>query len=561
MNKVKSSILVAMTLSLGTTLFGANLPSSSDILRQVEPPKFQKEETVLPQIKVPTYKAPMIANNSIKIGVKSFKITNSSKFSELELQALVKDYENKELTFAQLTEVTQIITTYYREKGYFVARAYLPAQELSKTDAIVEISIIEGYYGKFNVENDSLVNSETINGFMNNLQGGIISTKSLERQMLLVDDLGGVKIVNAEILSGQTTGTSDFTITTQSEPKYYGYVIADNYGSRYTGESRVNATGYVNSLTGRGDVLGLSTLDSTNKDLINGRVSYSLPIGYSGLSFNSSVAHTSYKIGKEFKNLDIKGNSTNFDMGLKYVFVKTREHTLDTSLTYTNANSLDKDNYQENRKKNINSLKLSLNDNLKTSMFNKVGNLESAMAIVVGNANLNSYAKSIDTLNSDGNYSKLTASISQNQLLTQNISLLASLSGQIALNRNLQGTEDFSAGGPNGVRAYTDSELSGDKGYLSTLELSYNLPTIMGIKHTLSTFVDHSKVWNNKEAVGSVIIESREINDIGLGYSLYKGDFSIKSTYAHGFGVDKTPTGDGDNRNLNRVFVQAIFRF
>ncbi len=561
MNKVKLSILTATTLSLGTTLFGANLPNSSDILRQVEPPKFQKEETVLPQIKVPTYKSPMIANNSIKIGVKSFRITNSSKFNEEELKTLIKDYENKELTFAQLTEATEIITNYYRDNGYFVARAYLPAQELSKTDAIIEISIIEGYYGKFNVENSSLVDNETLNGYMNNLQGSIISTKSLERQMLLVDDLGGVKIVNAEILTGQSVGTSDFKITTQTEPKYYGYVIGDNYGSRYTGEYRANATGYVNSLTGKGDVLSVSTLDSTTGNLINGRIAYNLPIGYSGLSFNSSLAYTTYKIGKEFKHLDIKGDSTNFDMGLKYAFIKTRDHTLDTSLTYTNINSLDKDNYQEDREKNINSLKLSLNDKLKTSIFDKVGNLESAMAIVVGNAKLNSYAKSIDTINSNGYYSKLTASISQNQSLTSTLSLLASISGQIALNRNLQGVEDFSVGGANGVRAYTDSELSGDKGYISTLELIYNLPIIYGIRHNISTFIDHSKVWNNKETVGNVKVESRELNDIGLGYSLYYGDFSIKSTYAHGFGVDKTPTGDGDNRNLNRVFIQAIMKF
>ncbi len=561
MKKIKPSKLLLPTTLFVTSLFSANPPSSSDILRQIEPLKLQKEETPLPQIKVPVYKTPMISNNSIKIGVKGFKITNNSLFNEQQLQYLIKEYENKELTFSQLVEITEIITSYYRDNGYFVARAYLPEQELSKENALIEISIIEGYYGKLTMKNNSIVNEDVLSRYMNKLQGEVVSTKSLERQMLLVDDLGGVKIVNAEIVSGQTVGTSDFVITSQDEPKYYGYAIGDNYGSRYTGEYRINATGYVNSLANRGDILNLSTLSSTTGNLKNGRINYNLPIGYDGLNFNSSLGYTTYKIGKEFKHLDIKGTSTNFDMGIKYPCIRTREHNLELSLTFTNTHAIDKDNYQDDREKYLNSLEFSLNDNLKTSFFDNRGRLDSSIAFTVGDVNLNNYAKSIDTLNSNGSYSKLTASISQNQSLTQNLSLLASVSGQIALSRNLEGIEDFSVSGVNGVRAYTDSELSGDKGYLSTLELTYNLSPINSIKHNISTFIDHSKVWNNKEAIGNAKIESRELNDIGLGYSLYYGEVSIRSTYAHGFGVDKTPTGDGDNKNLNRVYVQAMIKF
>jgi hemolysin activation/secretion protein len=561
MNKIQISI-ISTSLLLSLNLFGATPPSSSDILRQVEPQKLEQKESMIPQIKIPIYKAPMVSDNGIKIGVKSFKITNNSVYSENAIVSIIKEYEGKDLTFSQLNEITSIITKYYRDNGYFVARAYIPAQELSKTDAIVEISVIEGNYGNINIKNNSIVESSVVQNYMNSLKdNSVISTPNLEKQMLLIDDLGGVKVVNAEIFSGKEVGTSDFTITTESEPKYYGYVIADNYGSRYTGEYRATAAGYINSLSGKGDVLGISTLTSNTTDMKNARVNYSLPLRTDGLSLDSSLSYSTYKIGKEFKNLDIKGNLTTFDIGLSYPLIKTRVHTLTTSLTYASKIANDIDNYQDDRRKNINSLKASLDDTLKTFLMGKNGILQSSISITSGNTNLNNHAKSIDTINSDGNYTKVNVSVSQNQSLMQNLSLLTSFSAQTALNRNLDGTEDLSVGGVYGVRAYTDSELSGDKGYIASLGLNYNLPVINGIRHSASTFIDHAKVWNNTKDVSGTSPESRVLNDVGIAYNLEYKDFSVKTTYAHGFGSDKTPTGDGNDTNLNRVFLQAIMRF
>jgi len=561
MKIIKLSIITT-TLLLSSNLFGVTPPKSSDILRQAEPIKVQKESSILPEIKSGEYKAPMVADKGIKIEVSGFTILGNSAFKETELLNLIKEYKGKELTFNELNEIASIITKYYRNKGYFVARAYIPAQELKKTDATVEIAIIEGLYGNFTIKNSSLVKDESVQGFMDKLKGGdIISTKSLERQMLLIDDMGGVIVTNVDILPGSEVGKSDFILTSEAEPKYSGYAIADNYGSRYTGEYRLNVAGNINSLTKRGDVLGISALSSNTADMKNGRVSYATPLGYSGWSLDSALGYTTYKIGKEFEHLEIEGKSTTFDMGVTYPLIKTRNHTLETSLNYGYKTSTDKDNYQDDRKKNTNSLKLSLSDNLKTLWFNKAGSLQTSFSLTGGEVDLGDYAKSLDTIGADGKYGKANLSISQNQSLTQNLSLNTSLSGQIALNQNLDGGEDFSAGGAYGVRAYTDSELSGDKGYLASLELSYQLPVLKGVNHSLSTFVDHAKVWDNKEAVAGIEPEARLLSAAGIGYSLSFKNSSLKASYAHGFGGEKTPTGDGKDTNLNRAFVQMMVRF
>jgi len=558
MKKINISIITT-TLLLGSSLYGVTPPKGSDILRQAEPIKVEKEQTPLLEIKESPYKAPIVADKGLKIGVKNFTISQNSVISEAELLGLIKEYEGKELTLNELNDVVaSIITKHYRNQGYFVSRAYIPAQELSKTDATVEIAIIEGLYGNFTIKNSSLVKDTVVQGFMNKLiSGDIISTKSLERQMMLVDDLGGTQITNVEIFPGVEVGKSDFTIKSEAEAKYYGYAIADNYGSRYTGEYRLNVAGYINSLTKRGDLLGISALGSNTGDMANGRVSYATPLGYSGWSLDSSIAYTTYEIGKEFKNLDIKGKSTTFDIGVQYPLLKTRNHTLETSLTYAYKDAIDKDNYQADREKKVNSLKVGLSDSLKTLS----GAFESSIAITSGDVALNDYAKSNDTLQIDGKFTKLNLSLGYTHALPKNFSLSTKLSGQAALYSNLDGGEDFSAGGAYGVRAYTDSELSGDKGYLASLEFSYKLPTSNGISHSALVFIDHARVWDNKEVVAGINPKSRPLSASGIGYNLSYKDFSLKASYAHGFGADKTPTGDGDDTNLNRAFVQAMMRF
>jgi hemolysin activation/secretion protein len=550
------------SLLLGSSLLGATPPSSSDILRQAEPPKLPQEVKTIPSIKSGEFKAPMADDKGAKIKVSGFTISNNTVFSDEVLLSLIQEYKGQELSIAGLNEVASIITKYYRDKGYFVARAYIPAQELDKDNAVVEIAVIEGLYGEFTMKNSSLVDTHIVQGFMDKLKGGdVVSTLSLERQMLLINDLSGARVTNAEIFPGVEVGQSDFTITIEDEAKYYGYAIVDNYGSRYTGEYRLNIAGFVNSLTNRGDVLGVSALSSNTSNLTNARVSYETPIGYDGLKANFALSQTDYEIAKEFKNLDIKGSSISFDAGLSYPIIKTRAHTLEISSKYNHKKSTDKDNYQDDRKKNVDSISLALNDRLNTSWFGRGGILNSSVGLTAGKVNLNSYAKSIDDANTDGNYEKLSFSISQNQSINKNLSLLASISAQTSLNKNLDGGEDFSVGGAYGVRAYGDSELSGDKGYLASLELTNQLPSFRGIDHSISAFIDHAKVWDNQKDVLGVSPQSRYLNAIGIGYNANYKNASIKATYAYGFGPDNATTSEGKHTSANKLLVQGMVRF
>ena len=256
-----------ITLSIITSTFtlGANIPTSGDIQRQVEKPKFEEEQKALPNV-VKEYKAPLVMDDKVTTLIKEFKFSGNSVYSNDELNKLVEPYKNQQLGMNKLKEIASIVTKHYRDNGYFVARAYLPQQTVK--DGIIEIAIIEGTYGGFEIKNSSLVNDETVQNYMDYLKNGqTVSTESLERQMLLINDLSGVVVTNAEVYPGREVGTSNFAITTNPTNKVSGYTIADNYGSRYTGQARLNAGINVNSISNVGDTLGVSGLISNTTDL------------------------------------------------------------------------------------------------------------------------------------------------------------------------------------------------------------------------------------------------------------------------------------------------------
>jgi hemolysin activation/secretion protein len=554
-----------ITLSLLTSVaLMAAAPTTGDILRQVDPVQLPETPKALPSVPSGEYKAPLSAKDDMKTYVKSFKFSGNSAFSSETLASLIKPYENQELGINGLKEVASIITKYYRDNGYFVARAYIPAQSMES--GLVEIAIIEGTYGAFEMKNSSLVETSEVQGFMDHLKGGeLVSTMSLERQMLLINDLSGAQVTNAEVYPGQAVGTSDFRITVSPTPKYNGYAIADNYGSRYTGENRLSVGGYINSLSGIGDTLSLTGLISHTADLKNARIGYDRPLGYAGLKGGISFSMTDYTLD-EITNYEAYGRTNSYNAYLAYPTIKTRAHTQSLEVSYDHKEMKDSSGTPgsvDEAKKQLDSLTLKATDKRNTALLNLPGSLYTSAGATIGHLGLkNDTAITNDTgLNAGGNYTKLNLNATHSQYLIENTTLHSTFKAQKSFGNNLDSSEDLSVGGTNGVRAYEDSELSGDQGYALSLDLIYTLPTVAQITHNTSLFLDHAKIWKN-DTIFNTDENTRTLNAIGIGYGMSYQNFDLKATLAHGFGEDRTPTTEAEfHTHSNKFLVQGMMRF
>lgn len=520
---MKNQIIKTLSLSILTSSFllGAT-PNIGDIEKQIKTPNIEQEKTTIPNITTPKeYKAPM-QDSGKTILVKSFTFSGNDHVNMEILQALVKEYENKELTFTQITELTSSITKYYREKGYFVARAYLPAQNILENDNVLEIAIIEGNYGEFKLNNNSLVKDSTVQVMLDDAKArdNVISTNTLERSMLIINDTAGVVVTQADVKPGKDVGTSDFIIATEKTNRLDGYAVVDNTGSRYTGKNRLMLGANVNSPFDIGDKISMFGLLSNGHDLKSGKIAYSAPLTPSGLIGEIAYSQTNYSLVKEYESLDATGTSKTIEASLKYPLIRTRAENLYLNMNVASKDLEDKvDSTSDVTKKDSQSITLGT-DYDKSYMLNKFNSSSKiSFNVKYGNLSFDDDADKNDDsdgADTNGNYSKVNLNLSNTIAFTNELSLDTSLLLQYALgNKNLDGSEDISIGGSNGVKLYPDGEVSAENGYVFNAELKYKLPQLNSLNSTVGVFYDRGRAFMSNNTTD---FEAKSLQDVGVGY-------------------------------------------
>lgn len=559
--------IITISVLSSSFLLGANVPNIGDIEKQILVPKeVEKKQTPLIEIGgVKKYAAPMVDDKSGKtIFVKSFKIDGAIHIKEDKLLSLISSYTNRDLTFKDLQEVASIITKEYRNQGYFVARAYLPIQNIKENNGVIIIAIIEGNYGKFKLNNDSRVKDSIIQSMLDNAKqrDNIVSTNTLERAMLIINDTAGAIVSGADVMPGVEVGTSDFTITTQASKKVDGYALVDNVGSKYTGKNRLMAGVNFNSPFKLGDKLSLSGLISNGENLKNGKIAYGLPIAANGLKGEISYSQTSYSLVKLGTTADdaFTGDSKTFEASLTYPIIRTRIENLNGTITLQRKDLNDEYNKDKVKPRDSESLNLALSYDKDYLAYGKNSKSQANINLTYGNLSFdNKSDKSADKLaaNTAGNYSKINLDLSNTIAITNKLTFDSSLKMQYAFgNKNLDGSEDFSIGGSTGVKLYPDGELSAENGYVLNLEAKYKLPNLNNLSNTLGVFYDRGKAFMANNAQGT--FESKSLQDVGIGYYLSYNNFFGKLQVAWKANSDDATSEEKRN---SRILFQGGLSF
>lgn len=552
---MKTSLLLALAIS---GLYGASIPNAGNILQEMQTPKAPEVKKTIPKLDQ-KQQAPLGPTQSnVKILVEKFAITGNTVIGTETLHALVAKFEGKKLTLAEIEEAARIITEYYRKNSYFVAHAYVPAQEVDK--GVITIKVQEGKYGTVNIENSSLVKDSVLEAYAKNLkEKSVISLSDLDKEMLLISDLGGARIVKTSIFAGKIEGSSDFNIVIEPANRIEAYALADNYGSIFTGEYRFGGGITVNSISGYGDILNISTMHSTSGGLRNGQISYALALGSSGLKADLLGSITKYQIqGDKYVSLDAHGQAGVIGGGLTYPITHTQTHSTYLRMGAKTTYMSDSLNGSWSNK-HVDKYTLSLQDVKESSLFGKKFNWEFFIQATRGNVVLDNNNAVINDiiLNSKGYFTKYELFLKETLYPTQESIIKMHINAQQSYHKNLDSSEELSVGGANGLKAYGLSELSGDKGVLLTLEADHKLPNIFQIAHQAGIFFDTAKVWQNSMQYSGLSNDERQLNDIGLSYILSYKDLNLKISYAHGFGVNEKSQTDPTYKN-NRFYIQLF---
>ncbi|MGB5793267.1 ShlB/FhaC/HecB family hemolysin secretion/activation protein, partial [Poseidonibacter sp.] len=130
-----------------------------------------------------------------------------------------------------------------------------------------------------------------------------------------------------------------------------------------------------------------------------------------------------------------------------------------------------------------------------------------------------------------------------------------SLQMQYALgNKNLDGSQDLSIGGINGVKYYPDGEESAENGYILSTELLYALPNFKDLNSSVSVFYDVGRTFMSRNITNE---KSKTLQSIGIGYYGSYKDMFVNTHLAHNIAHDVT----AENNYSNRFLVQAGWVF
>jgi hemolysin activation/secretion protein len=561
----KRRLLTLFALWMGCTFSGAAQAETpvipnyriGDAIKDAQQPRRPPpREAPEPEI-VEQETRPLTLPKGETLMVREFRLEGAEFIPEAELQAELDPYKGRALSMAEIQEAAARLTALYRSRGYLVARAYVPRQDA--TSGVLTIRIIVGKYGKFTLDNKSLVNDGLLLGAFASLQGeSAVSRDEIERAMLLIDDMPGGAMPKLTIARGEAAGTSDFGIEVPTDQRVQGYLLGDNLGSRYTGEYRLSAGASLNSPLGIADQLTVGGMVSEDTGLINGRAAYSLPLMNNGLRADIAAAVTTYELGSIYADLDATGEAYYFDAALRYPLLRSREQSL--YLSFGLSEKLLRD-------------KIGAAD-LATSREAKTGNLgvrherwgslfglgiysTATVGFTYGNldfSNAEQEALNRAGANTAGDYARLNVDLLASLSLAPSCQLNTTVSLQKALlDKNLDAVEqmNLTCSSCGGVKAYRET-VTGDNGYLIGVELRYALPDWGDIRHTAGVFADTGAV--NLENGSYALENSIQLSDVGFGYYVGWGPFNGMVQYAHGVGPRPHAVASEDD---NRVLAQV----
>jgi hemolysin activation/secretion protein len=546
-------------LALSQSALAAELPSAGGQFQQLPPsPIIQKE---VPKIRIEQGIAPAgPVSDQVKIIVKSLHVIGQTLYSEAELVAITGFKPGSELMLSDLRGMASKISDYYHKKGYFVAQAYLPAQDI--TDGAVTIIVIEGRYGKVTLHNEANLSDYVANKLLGGLKSGdLIATAPLERRLLLLSDLPGVE-VKSTLAPGASVGASDLIVDLAPGPRITGSVDADNAGNRYTGEYRLGTTVNFNEPLGYGDVITLRALTS-GFGLFYVRASYEIQLGEA----RTGVAYSflEYRLIKEFETLHANGTAHIVSIYGNYPLIRSRNNNLYAGLAFNYKifeDRVDANSPPTITDKQAQVLMPSLYGDHRDNFFG--GGLSSySLTWFVGNLDIQTpAAHSYDaaTAQSNGLYNKIGFSATRLQSVTESISLYVSINGQFAFN-NLDISEKMELGGMYAVRAYPEGEAYADEGYVLTMEARMKLPKFferLPGQMQLIGFVDTGSVTVNKNPWTDEP-NSRTLSGAGVGVNwMDYNNFSMRAYYAFKLG-DEVATSAPDSSG--RFWIQLVKYF
>lgn len=523
--------MLVIGICLGTSALAQQSITPGDISRQVEPvrvPALPTLQSKAQRITRPSTPQP----GSVLIRVQQWRFQGNTILSEAALLTSLQPFTGEDLSFQQIREAAALVQQTYDDAGW-LARVDVPAQDV--TDGRITLQVTEARLGevRLDAQSTSRVGPERLRVWVASGQvaGQSLSTRLLDRGLLLADDLPGVSVAGA-LQASARPGATDVILSTVAEQPYSLDISLDNHNARTVGAGRLSVNTQWNSPAGFGESYSAQAFKSEGSEYL--AVGASAPLGRDGFRVGVNVSRLDYEIvtpDADGRPQDIHGRSESLGLDLNYPLLRSRRANLFATAGLEQRRYEGYANGQRNSDYEIEAGRLGLSANLFDQFGGGAANslrlnwrhgevMEGQLPVAPAVA---------------GAFKKFSWMLSRQQAISNDLSLLVSLTGQNTGGKVLDGSENFSLGGPSGVRAYPVSEGSGPQGHVLNLELRYRIHP----QWLVTPFYDRGQI--EKRTADQRSAYRLEGAGIGVTWSGPEG-WTARLTLAHRL---------GDNPNAN----------
>jgi hemolysin activation/secretion protein len=482
-----------------------------------------------------------------------------------KLVYLIREQRGKRgVTLGQIETVANKITSFYRERGFILAKAYIPKQQVR--DGIVNLTLLLGMLGEVNVANNKLYSADKLKSTFDDLMGKPVTNAAVEERLYLINDSPGIN-VEGYFEPGYQVGDSRLNINVREEEKYSSNVRIDNHGSEETGMYRLYADFQANNLLDRADSLSAAVLEASSpSNTLYWRLKYGMDLFIPQIKVDIEVSKNQFLIDKSASTpLDIHGDVNLTALTGKYIFKRGRTENSNLELRYEEiASDLqlgdipDVTNAYDEKLKNI-----SLNYNYDFLQETKSRLHQGNVKLLSG-----SFDYGADS-SQDENYLILSSgytllSFWKIPFFESNSRVVVRANAQYS-GKNLSSAMRFSLAGPTRARGFPTSLFTADDGVYVGADWVFNSPDLFDFNLTESInfknvakpflFIDGSKGIQHTLASGEANATA-QIFDAGFGLQFssgkhFQGNLQFAFPISESF---STMTTMADHKSVHVVF-------
>ena len=458
----------------------------------------------------------------LSVDVRTITITGNRLIATPVLAALLAPMKGRTVTLAALDAAVGEITRAYHARGFPLAYAYLPQQQI--TDGDIQVRVVEPRFDQVEVKGKTRLRTEVIDRTVGVAPGDVVQSAPLDRGMLLLNQTPGVH-VNGELAAGSSPETTTLNLLPHDQPAIIASLTEDNDGNASAGAYLTALTVTANDLLGYGESVSANGLVSQNGDFYSGGLSATSPDLWNGLRLGLYGSSTFYRLGGAFTSLNQVGSASVVGGDAQYPLVLTNSTALGVRLdvynTWLNETTHSTGTYSQQV---IPMGKFSLIG----SYSDRFGGFTSgAAAILAGRLDLSpatAVANDAAGVKAAGDFWISQLQVQRQQTLPQGFALNLTFNGQIS-GQNLDSSQKIFIGGPMGVMGYPVGVIGGDQGYVMSFRLSHALtgPKSPGLL-SVSLLAQTGAVWINRDPPTGVT-GGRDVRETAVGGGL---DYSLK---------------------------------